>query len=209
LSRSPTDGDDIDLHNRSFGGYLALRGAADPRIKACVAVDSFYDLWDLSAARMPPGFNYLFENGYIGDSVFNWMVQAHGKQDLYTKYQFALAQSMFGTPDAGRTLREMKRYTFKAGEHGGSDYLERIKCPVLVTGAAADPVSFLPEASVNAIVKGLVNVDQRDIEVWMTASYSEGGAQAKSGAWSLLQHRTYRFLDQKLGICRVGSKPLN
>lgn len=156
---------------------------------------------------MPPGFNYLFENGYIGNRVLNWMVRTHGGQDLYTKYQFALAQSMFGTPDAGSTLREMKRYTFKAGEeHGGKDFLERVRCPVLVTGAAADPVSFLPEASVKAIVKGLVNVDQRDIEIWLTARYSDGGAQAKSGAWALLQHRTYQFLDQKLGICRVGAR---
>ncbi len=84
------------------------------------------------------------------------------------------------------------------GGHGSvlsGDYLERIKCPVLVTGAAADPKTFLPEISINAIMRTLVDVIEGDKELWVAKAYSKGGAQAKSGAWPLLQHRTFQFLN--------------
>ncbi|KAK1141252.1 hypothetical protein N8T08_009291 [Aspergillus melleus] len=38
----------LDLPGQSLGGYLGLRGAADARIKACIAVDPVYDLWDFA-----------------------------------------------------------------------------------------------------------------------------------------------------------------
>ena len=32
------------IFGESMGAYFALRGAIDPRIKACVATDGFYDM---------------------------------------------------------------------------------------------------------------------------------------------------------------------
>jgi 2,6-dihydroxypseudooxynicotine hydrolase len=48
------DPDRIGIWGRSFGAYCALRGATDPRMRACVSIGGFYDL---AAAwpRMPKG----------------------------------------------------------------------------------------------------------------------------------------------------------
>lgn len=195
------DLESITLTGQSLGGFQALRGSADQRVKACVAVDPFYDMWDLAMARMPAWMFTPWANGWVGDWLIDWAARAHGDQDIYTKYQFALAQRMFGTPNPGATLRAMKQYTFKLPD--GKDYLSRVTCPVLVTAAAADPTSFLPELSTNLIMKNLINVAKGRKKLWVASAYSEGGAQAKSGAWPLLQHRVYRFLDEALGIKRA------
>lgn len=81
---------------------------------------------------------------------------------------------MFGTESAAATLREMERYSFRLA--GGGSRLHDIKCPVLVTGVAADPKSFLAELSTDAIMKELINVPKNRKELWVPAAYSDGGA---------------------------------
>ncbi|KAI5921288.1 alpha/beta-hydrolase [Camillea tinctor] len=194
---------------QSLGAYLALRGAADPRVKACVAVDPIYDMWDLAMSRMPGWIVQLWQSGHIGDAQIDWVATTHSKYDIASKYMFAQAQGMFGCSTPSDTLRAMKPYTFRlndtedgsAGE--GGDYLERIKCPVLVTGAAADPSMFMAELTTDKVMAGLTNVPEGDKELWMPKTYSDGGAQAKSGAWQVLQYRTFKFLDEKFGITRT------
>jgi dipeptidyl aminopeptidase/acylaminoacyl peptidase len=44
----------IGIWGRSFGAYCALRGATDPRIRACVSIGGFYDMGDVWS-RMPKG----------------------------------------------------------------------------------------------------------------------------------------------------------
>ncbi|MCJ1397823.1 hypothetical protein MMC11_001019 [Xylographa trunciseda] len=147
-------------------------------------------------------------SGWIGDWMINGAARTHGGQDIATRYQFGLAQRLFET-----TLRAMNQYTFKLGGDGtaegsgkSKDYLEKVKCPVLVTAAAADPASFLPELSTDAIMKNLANVGKGQKKLWVAKTYSEGGAKAKSGAWHLLQHRAYIFLDEALGITKAQAR---
>ncbi|KAI3326229.1 alpha/beta-hydrolase [Xylariaceae sp. AK1471] len=200
----------IAVTGQSLGAYLALRGAADPRIKACVAVDPIYDMWELAMSRMPGWIVKLWETNYIGDDQINWVGTTHGKYDVASRYMFAQAQGMLGYSSPSETLRAMKPFTFRlhgigSGKREGSDdrdYLERIRCPVLVTGAAADPTMFLAGITTDKVMAGLTNVPEGQVELWMPKTYSEGGAQAKSGAWQVLQFRTYKFLDEKLGILR-------
>lgn len=44
----------IGIWGRSFGAYCALRGATDPRIRACVSIGGFYDMGAIWS-RMPRG----------------------------------------------------------------------------------------------------------------------------------------------------------
>lgn len=44
----------IGLWGRSFGAYAALRGATDPRVRACVAIGGFAQMGTIWS-RMPPG----------------------------------------------------------------------------------------------------------------------------------------------------------
>lgn len=215
------DLDALAVTGQSLGGYLALRGAADPRVKACVAVDPVYDLWDFAMSKMPKWVMWPWERSYMGDWFVDFAVEKHGNLDVATKYTFAQAQDMLGSVNPGQVLRDFKPYTFRLhrtrtarkhkqlqGAQGGvqsatNNYLERVRCPVLVTGAAADPKLFLAEEFTGEIMKHLVNVEKDQKELWIPKAWSEGGAQAKSGAWPLLQYRTYRFLDDKFGIERT------
>ena len=207
------DLDAIAVTGQSLGGYLALRGAADRRIKACVAVDPIYDFYDLAMSRMPKWFMWPWERNYMGDGFVDFAVVKHSKLDVATKYTFAQGGQMFGSSNPAQMIRDMKQYTFRLDKtitannntnkaRGNRDYLEWIRCPVLVTGAAGDPKLFLPEMSTSAIMRNLLSVPEGDKELWVPSAWSEGGAQAKSGAWPLLQYRTFKFLDQKLGIER-------
>ncbi|KAH8819908.1 Alpha/Beta hydrolase protein [Xylogone sp. PMI_703] len=203
------DLDAIAITGQSLGGYLALRGAADPRIKACVAVDPIYDFYDLAMSRMPTWFMWPWERNYMGDGFVDFAVVEHSKLDVATKYTFAQGGQMFGSSNPAQMIRDMKQYTFRLDKtitvnkgHGNRDYLEWVRCPVLVTGAAGDPKLFLPEMSTGEIMRNLVNVPEDQKELWIPKEWSQGGAQAKSGAWPLLQHRCFKFLDQKLGIER-------
>lgn len=201
----------IAVTGQSLGGYLALRGAADPRIKACVAVDPIYDFYDLAMSRMPRWFMWPWERNYMGDGFVDFAVVEHAKLDVATKYTFAQGRQMFGSSNPAQMIRDMKQYTFRLDKtitvnnnrgRANRDYLEWVRCPVLVTGAAGDPKLFLPDMSTSAIMRNLVHVPEGDKELWIPTAWSEGGAQAKSGAWPLLQYRTFKFLDEKLGIER-------
>lgn len=44
----------IGIWGRSFGAYCALRGATDPRIRACISIGGFYDMGAIWS-RMPKG----------------------------------------------------------------------------------------------------------------------------------------------------------
>jgi len=54
LADGAVDGARLGIWGRSFGAYCALRGATDPRIRACVSIGGFYDMGDVWS-RMPKG----------------------------------------------------------------------------------------------------------------------------------------------------------
>lgn len=212
------DIDAISLVGESLGAFLALRAAVDPRVKVVVAIDAFYDMWDLATARMPPWMMKLWEKQFIiRDSFIDWSARAHGKADIATRYAWGLATGMFGIPSGADALRNMKKYTFKLDpqqkvtterspngntKEKDGDYLARIHCPVLISGAAAEKDSFAPLSATEALHRGLRHLEEDDMELWVARSFADGGGQGKIGAWSLLQYRVYKFLDKKLGIDR-------
>ncbi|KAI9037317.1 alpha/beta hydrolase family protein [Aspergillus affinis] len=103
----------IATTGQSLGGYLALRGAADARIKACIAVDPVYDLWDFAMSKMPKWFMWPWEANHMGDGFVDFAVRKHGNLDVATKYTFAQAQDMIGSTNPGQLLRNFKPYTFR------------------------------------------------------------------------------------------------
>lgn len=61
------DLDRIAVAGASMGGYYALRAAKDVRIKACVAIDPFYDMWDFGTKHISGMFMSAWTGGWIGD----------------------------------------------------------------------------------------------------------------------------------------------
>ncbi|KAL2128438.1 hypothetical protein VTI74DRAFT_9191 [Chaetomium olivicolor] len=112
----------VGLAGASMGRYLALRGAADPRLKACVSVDPFYSLWEFASARLPGAVVTLWTNGWLPDAGLDAMARvARYSTELFRRVmQFAFGGGPVQEVDDGK---------------GPDEYLHRIKCPVLVTGA--------------------------------------------------------------------------
>jgi pimeloyl-ACP methyl ester carboxylesterase len=189
----------IAIMGATMGGYYALRGAADKRIKACVAMDAFYDMWDLVMDRMPKGFMNLWLKGWVPDSFIDSMTALQGKLIFQSKWEVWCSSNFLGLAKPTDVMRKVQEYTFRMP--GGEDYLYRVRCPVLTSGAAFS-IYFKPELSVGKISECLKNVKESEKEIWIAKEPADGGLQAKAGAWPLMQWRTLRFLDKHLGVER-------
>lgn len=183
----------------SLGGHFALRVSADTRIAACVAVDPFYSLWDLAATRMPQWYLRMWTSGWLPESFFNWSCWTHMRMDFATEWEFRLSMWMMGVATPGDVLRAFKRFTLRSDE--GEELLDRIRCPVLLTGAA-DTIYTDPSQSTLRIMKGLRAVDEAKEEMWIPESPGDGSLTGKVGAWGRLAEKAFEFLDRQLGIQR-------
>lgn len=183
----------------TLGGYYALRGASDPRVKACVAIDAFYDMWDLVTSRMPPGFINAWTSGWIPDGVVDWMTRFQGKFSFQSHWEVSCASWVMGVERPVDLLKRMREFTFRLPD--GGEFLDRVKCPVFVSGAAHS-IYFDPELSVGKIMKKLGHLEEEKKEDWVPTQPADGGLQAKIGAWALLHEKTFRFLDQHFEIKR-------
>jgi len=193
------DVDRIGISGASMGGYYALRGASDPRIKACVAIDPFYDMWDFATAHISSAFMKAWMSGWINDGVVNAVIGLLCMLSFAMRWEVSLAEWFFGVATPTETLKEMKKYTFKQDD--GGNFLDRVNCPVLVSGAAYS-IYFNVEAHTMAIYKRLKNLEEAKKEVWVPEALGDGGLQAKMGALALCNEKTYAFLDKHFGIKR-------
>ncbi|KAL9130697.1 MAG: hypothetical protein Q9217_001176 [Psora testacea] len=193
------DVDRISIAGASMGGYYALRGASDQRVKACVAIDPFYDMWDLALARMPTSVINLWLAGWVSDGLLNGICNLHSWINFQNRWEFGVAMWMFGLQSPAQCLRKMPGYTLRL--EGGGEFLDRVKCPVFVSGAAHS-IYFRPEISTTKIFDKLKHLRSRQKELWIPKAPEEGGLQAKCGAWGLATQKSFHFLDEQLGIQR-------
>lgn len=195
------DMEQIAITGASMGGYYALRGAKDPRVKACVAIDAFYDLFDLVAVRQPKLFMSLWLGGWIPDGVIDSLTRAQGRFDFQSKWEVWCSMTIFDLARPSDVMRKTKEYTLSLP--GGREYLHDVKCPVLVSGAAHS-LYFKPEVACGRIINCLNHLKKGDKELWVPEEPADGGLQAKVGAWALMHYRTFKFLDEHFAIERNG-----
>ena len=93
----------------------------------------------------------------------------------------------------------MKKYTFRL--EAGGNYLDRVKCPVLVSGAEKS-LYLDTEDHTMKVFRSLGHLKEGDKELWMSKAPGEGGLQARMGALGLSNQHTFRFLDRVFGIQR-------
>ncbi|KAI1820162.1 alpha/beta hydrolase [Xylaria intraflava] len=201
LSQSHTDLDldleSVALAGSSMGGYLALRGAVDPRIRACVAVDAFYDMWDFATHHTSPWLLGLWQDGWIRTEVINGLLGAVGQLSLQLRWELALTQWMFGVDSPAAALLQMKRYSLKGGK------LEKVRCPVLVS-SATQSLYLEPSIDAQRILDDLAHLPAGKKRLWVANEPEDGGLQAKVGAFGLYAQRMIQFLDEHFGIERDG-----
>ncbi|KAL2864254.1 hydrolase psoB [Aspergillus lucknowensis] len=185
----------VAIAGASMGGYFALRGASDPRFKACVAIDPFYDMWDFATYHLSPTFLWGWSTGWMTDAWVNRIIGFISALVFQLKWEVNVAGWFFGLETPSQTLQEMKRYTLKNG------FLAGVRGPVLVSGAAHS-LYFNPIYHTMSVYDGLVNVTEDQKHVWIPSAAGEGGLQAKVGAFGVSVARTFEFLDRVFGVVR-------
>ncbi|PYH88412.1 hypothetical protein BO71DRAFT_391645 [Aspergillus ellipticus CBS 707.79] len=168
----------IAVVGSSLGGYLALRAAADPRVRACVSFDGCYDLFDVTRSRMPGWFINGWLNGTLGDGFFNFVVNRLAAWNFQLRWEFGHSMWVYGVETPAEVMRAMQRFHLRG-------YLEKVKCSVLVTGAA-DTFYFTPELNAQRIFDGLGHLEEGRKRLWVGKGVEGGGLQAKVAAWGVM-----------------------
>lgn len=194
------DLDRVAVAGASLGGYMALRAAADPRFKACVAVDPPYDLYAFATKHAAPTFLGLWERGWVPDGLVNSLISLGTRFSFQMRHEIFSTCRMLGTSSPVELLRAMKKFTLQGPEEQGG-YLASVDCPVLVTGAA-DSLYFDVAGNTTAVFDALPHHSK---EVWVGSSPGDGSLQAKMGALALCNQRALAFLDRQLGVARAAS----
>lgn len=185
----------IALAGSSMGGYFALRGATDPRVKACVAVDAFYDMWDFASHHTSPWLLGLWKDGWISTAVINWLLWFACLLAFQLRWELGLTQWIFGVDSPAEALLEMKKYSLRAGN------LEKVRCPVLVS-SATQSLYLEPSVDARRILDDLADLPEENKRLWVASEPEDGGLQAKVGAFGLYAQRMLQFLDEHFGIER-------
>lgn len=189
----------IAVTGASMGGYFALRAAADPRITACISVDSFYSLEAFASGRMPAPLWNGFHSGWLGDFSFNLILRTLQRLNFQARHEFNHLKWVTGEQTEADVIRRIHDFTLKKPD--GSEYLADVKCPTLVTGAGAS-FYFDPSVSTDPIYERLTSLKEEDKEVWIARDIATGGLQAKIGAFQYSAQRTFAWLDKVWGIER-------
>ncbi|KAJ4294707.1 hypothetical protein N0V88_004941 [Collariella sp. IMI 366227] len=168
-------------------------------VKACIALDPFFSLWDFAMQRGTPAIVGAWDRGWISSGFIDGVLGLGMRLSFQMRWELSTAGTLFGLGSPARSMQEMKRYTL-----GGdtSPYLERIQCPVLVSGAS-DSLYFDPSHHSVRVLNGLKNVAEKEKELWLASTPGEGALQAKVGAFQLVNQKTFTFLDKRFGIERV------
>lgn len=164
-----------------------------------MALDAFYDMWDLVTPRMPPGFIKLWTSGWIPDWFVDKTTYLQNRFNFQSHWEFECASWIMGVDRPVDLLRKMRQFTFRLPD--GGEFLDKVKCPVLASGAGHS-IYFDPELSTGKIMRKLGHIEEQNKEAWVPIKPGDGGLQAKVGAWQLAQEKTFKFLDNHFRVTR-------
>ncbi|KAF5878448.1 putative alpha beta hydrolase protein [Botrytis fragariae] len=102
------DLDRLALTGNSMGGYFVLRGATDPRVKACISTDGFYDVWLFTESRLPKWLVTGWESGWLKDWFINGVINAGAKLNFQLAWEFYHSMWVYGVKSPADVLREFK-----------------------------------------------------------------------------------------------------
>ncbi|TLD07195.1 hypothetical protein PgNI_10619 [Pyricularia grisea] len=210
----------IAVSGASMGGYYALRSAVDRRVKACVSIDPFYDMWDFGTAHVSPLFISAWTSGIISSGFVDKLMTVVSRLWFQMKWEIALTGTLFGLSSPSQILLNMKNYTL-SGKSDGSrangkkshsptdgggvesdSFLSEVRCPVFLSGAGKS-LYLDVDSHTRRCYDGLTGVAAKDKELWVPESEGQGSLQAKMGALALCNQKTFQFLDKVLGVQRV------
>ncbi|PNP47747.1 hypothetical protein THARTR1_10432 [Trichoderma harzianum] len=196
------DMDRIAVMGASLGGYLVLRAAGDPRVKAAISIDGCYDLFDVTNSRMPNWFIGGWLRGWLSDGFFNFVVNRLTAGNFQLRWEFGHSMWPYGVDNPADVMRQMQRFTLRLED--GKEYLDKLKCATLVTGAA-DTFYFVPNINAERLYQKLGHLDSGKKELWVGKGVHEGGLQAKTASTALSHQKIFAFLDTQFSIIRSST----
>lgn len=125
------------------------------------------------------------------------MINTSAKINFQMAWEFYHSMWVYGVESPADVLREFKRYTLRLP--GGGEYLSKITCPVMVTGAA-DTMYSSPELSTDLIFKNLEHLGDEDRHLWVAEDVGQGGLQAKVGSMSIAHQIMFAWLDDRFNV---------
>ena len=160
-------------------------------------------MWDIADSRIPPAFLKAWDT--LGDRFFDRVIRSLGKVDFRTRFEFNHARFALGLSSYAESTREFKKFSLR--EADGQEYLDRVTCPVFVTGAA-DWAYFPAEQNAVKVYDVLERLHPGQGKLWVAKGIGSGGLQAKVAAISVVHDKTFEWLDQVLHIDRVLLKSM-
>ncbi|KAL7952858.1 cytochrome P450 [Trichoderma compactum] len=194
------DMDQIAVSGASLGGYLALRAAGDPRVKAAISIDGCYDLFDVTKSRMPNWFIGGWLSGWLSDGFFNFVVNRLTAGNFQLRWEFGHSMWLYGVDNPADVMRQMQRFTLRLED--GKEYLDKLKCATLVTGAS-DTFYFVPDINAERIYEKLGHLDSGKKELWVVEIDMQNLIQ--SLAVDIIGITTF---GQSFNVVQNGSHPL-
>ena len=198
--RLELDLDRIAVMGASMGGYFALRASVDPRIKACISCDGFYSLFEVARSRMPGWFINSWLDGTMSDYWFNGISNFLARFNFQLKWEFLHSQWTYGVGSPADVMRVMQTMSLKSPD--GAQYLKKVHCPVMVTGAA-QTIYFEPDINAEQIMANLGHLKPEHKLLWVGDGESDGGIQAKVATLSLMDQKMFEWLDAQFGMRRL------
>ncbi|KAL4876142.1 alpha/beta-hydrolase [Aspergillus karnatakaensis] len=188
------DLDRVAVSGAALGGYFALRAASDPRIKACIALDPVYDLFEFGTRHVAPFLLRAWVDGWVGDGVVDFVINLGMRWSVQMNWEVCTAGTFLGVGSPTGVLKAMKVFTLK------EDILKKVTCPTLVSGAR-NSLYLDVEGHTGMVWRGLKHLGERR-RLWVAEGVEEGSLQAKMGAFSVGNEKTFAFLDEIFGVRR-------
>lgn len=148
---------------------------------------------------MPGWYSSLWLSGWLPEWLFDALIRFGMRMDFTTRWEFGLGMAMMGTATPGNTLRRFRE--FSLDREGDEPIVDRIKCPVLLTGASRSLYASAQDGTI-AVYNALKGVPENEKEVWIPSNIGEGGMTGKVGAWALLSQKSFQFFDKHLRVHR-------
>lgn len=190
------DLDKVAVMGMAMGAYFALRGATDPRIKACISCDGFYDFGAQVRLREPLFIKYLSDGQ--SNAILNWVAGFNMQHQL----EFGHLRMVFGVDSCVEALRRLGEISLE--RPGEEPICAKIKCPVLVTSARDSIYSIEPHLTYQKLAE--FRGSEEGLTLWDPAEPGLGSNQAKVGAIMVFQQKIFSWMDEVFGIHREAIK---
>ncbi|EXA32001.1 hypothetical protein FOVG_16768 [Fusarium oxysporum f. sp. pisi HDV247] len=186
------DLDRTAIMGMAMGGYFALRGATDPRIKACISCDGFYDFGPQVRSRSPFFLKYLSDNQ--ANKILEWASGFNMQHQL----EFGHLRMAFGTNSCIEALRQLESISLEPPDE--EPICSRVKCPVMVTSARDSIYTVEPHLTYRKLAE--YRGGEEGLTMWDPVGPGQGSLQAKLGAVSRFQLKIFSWMDGVFGIQR-------